>query len=529
MFWVYASNAERFEQSFRKIADCVKLAGRQDPQTNIFKLVYNWLHECKQNWLLVLDNLDDARFLVQGAGAKQRMKSMPLRECLPYCKHGSILVTIRNKEAALKLVEQRDIIAVNSMDQVNAVALFGMKLRAQCSSQDGRSDVAELAAVLEYMPLAIVQAAAYISQRSPRYSVARYLSEYRKSERKQTSLLNYDEGHLRRDWEAKNSIIVTWQISFEYIKHTRPSAADLLSLVSFFDRQGIPEALLRRREECNGGRKRQQLGKKEDTESGEESEGSQCSTNEDEVEDDIAAPCNFCFVSVETNGTAFEMHTLVQLAMRTWLKASDEFERWKQQFITNLYAEFPDGRFENWATCQTLFAHAKAAVAHQPEADSPRAEWAGLLYRAAWYAYTKGSISDAETLAVKSMRARKKVLGEEHEETLQIIGMVGLIYNQEGRWGDAEKLGVQVMEARKVKLGADHPDTLASMANLASTYRSQGRWDNAEKLEVQLMETFMTTLGADHPDTLTSIVNLVSTYMSQDRWDDAEELDLQVM
>jgi len=66
---------------------------------------------------------------------------------------------------------------------------------------------------------------------------------------KKTSLLNCDDGQLRRDGEAKNSIIITWQISFEYIHEIRPTAANLLSLMSFFDRQGIPEALLRSRDE----------------------------------------------------------------------------------------------------------------------------------------------------------------------------------------------------------------------------------------------------------------------------------------
>jgi hypothetical protein len=91
------------------------------------------------------------------------------------------------------------------MDEAEGLALFEKKL----GPQGNNSDAAKLTAALEYMPLAIVQAAAYILQRAPRCSVAKYLDEYRKSERKRTSLLNYDEGHLHRDWEAKNSIIVS--------------------------------------------------------------------------------------------------------------------------------------------------------------------------------------------------------------------------------------------------------------------------------------------------------------------------------
>ena len=52
------------------------------------------------------------------------------------------------------------------------------------------------------------------------------------------------------------------------------------------------------------------------------------------------------------------------------------------------------------------------------------------------------------------------------------------------------------METRKRVLGEEHPDTLTSMANLASTYRNQGRWKEAEELEVQVMETRKRVLGA---------------------------------
>jgi hypothetical protein len=533
VFWVHASNAARFEQSYRDIADRVKILGRRGPQANIFELVHNWLCDCKQRWLLVLDNVDDARFLLsgpascdgQGQTTNAQVIRKPLREYLPHCERGSILVTTRNEEAALMLVEQRDIVSIEPMDEAQALALFKKKLGAQGDN----SDVAELAAALEYMPLAIVQAAAYISQRAPRHSVAKYLEEFRKSERKRSSLLTHNNGQLRRDWEAKNSIVVTWQISFEYVQQTRPSAADLLSLMSFFDRQGIPEALLQRRALQRGVQISQKEPKHDVSESDEEDNASQSSAGDEQFEKDIVALRNFCFVSVETSGTSFEMHALVQLATRMWLEANSKLEQWKEQFISNLCAAFPTGEYENWVTCRALFAHARSAVGQPPEHESSLAEWATLLYRAAWYAQRMGNSTDAVTLATKSMRARKKVLGQEHQDTLSSMAMVGSAYRLGGRWADAEKLEVQVMETSKEKLAADHPSTLSSMANLASTYGNQGRWDAAEELFVQVMETRRKKLGADHPSTLTSMGNLASTYRNQGRWDAAEELEVQVM
>lgn len=165
-----------------------------------------------------------------------------LRSYIPYCQHGSVLVTSRSKGAAMALVEQANIIAIEPMEETDALRLFQKKLG---QSDDEDACTIELAAALEYMPLAIVQAAAYLVQRRPRYSTWKYLDEFRNSDKRKAKLLSLQGGELRRDVEAKNSILVTSQISFDYIRKTRPSAADLLSLMSFCDRQGIPETLLR--------------------------------------------------------------------------------------------------------------------------------------------------------------------------------------------------------------------------------------------------------------------------------------------
>ncbi|KDQ49043.1 hypothetical protein JAAARDRAFT_144019 [Jaapia argillacea MUCL 33604] len=73
--------------------------------------------------------------------------------------------------------------------------------------------------------------------------------------------------------------------------------------------------------------------------------------------------------------------------------------------------------------------------------------------------------------------------------------------NQE-RWNEAEGLQIAVMEARKRLLGEEHPDTLGSMGNLALTYKNQGRWKEAEGLEMAVMKARKRLLGEEHPDTL---------------------------
>jgi tetratricopeptide (TPR) repeat protein len=138
-------------------------------------------------------------------------------------------------------------------------------------------------------------------------------------------------------------------------------------------------------------------------------------------------------------------------------------------------------------------------------------------------------LNETNELNMQGMETRKRVLGEEHPDTLTSMANLASTYSNQGRWKEAEELEVQVIETRKRVLGQEHPDTLISMANLASTFLDQGRLKEAEKLEVQVMETMQRVLGQEHPDTLTSMGQLASTYRNQGRWKEAEKLEVQVM
>ncbi|KAJ9492707.1 hypothetical protein VN97_g479 [Penicillium thymicola] len=554
VFWVHGSNESRFEQSFRDIADQVKIPGRQDAQANIFKLVENWLRDGKiGRWVCILDNVDDDQLLSMKGPANASSK--PLLEYIPRSQNGSVIITSRNREVALKMVDHKGLVEVNPMERSEALELLQRKLGESQESESQESE--QLVDVLEFMPLAIVQAASYIRNRAPRCSVSQYLTDFQKSDREATKLLKKEAGHIYRDREAKNSILVTWQISFDYIRQTKPSAADLLSLMSFFDRQGIPENLVRHQPEANYGSRSapELLSDYSDriSESGlglDDSSGGEISDSDTspDFEDDVTTLRDYSFITISGNST-FMMHRLVQLTMRAWLKSHGQLDQWKDKFTSTLYAEFPTGEYENWERCRLLFPHVKSAMSQRPTSAELQRKWATLLYRGAWYAYKSGNIADTTKMASKSTEQRILLLGDEHEEVINSISMLATAFWFGGRWKEAEPLQVQVMETRKAKLGEDHPDTLTmqvmetrktklgedhpdtltSISNLALTFWNQGRLEEAELLGVQVMETRKAKLGEDHPDTLTSISNLALTFYDQGRWKEAELLQVQVM
>ena len=100
---------------------------------------------------------------------------------------------------------------------------------------------------------------------------------------------------------------------------------------------------------------------------------------------------------------------------------------------------------------------------------------------------------------------------------------LAVTYHQQGRHKEAQELEVWVLEIRKRILREEHPDTLMSMANLACTYSERGRHEEAKKLQVWVLEIRKRVLGEEHPNTLMSMANFVWTWKhlgrNTDTWD----------
>ena len=528
VFWIHANTAARIQEGFKAIADAAKVPGRNEPKADILQLVYRWLcNEENGRWYMIFDSADDLDVFCD---AKVTASGQALSTYLPQSQNGSILITTRYKKVAWKLAgDNRSIIEVGAMTQTDALSLLEKKLGVQPATDAAT----ELVAELDWMPLAISQAAAYIQQMESRSSVQKYLEKFRKSERWKSSLLQHEVEDLRRDGEVSNSILKTWHISFDHIRSKRPSAADLLSLMSFFDRQGIPEWLLKPPEK--GDRQEGSNNNNDHAESSDEgSESDESDTSADVAfemafDKDILTLRNYSLViTTNEDGDVFEMHRLVQLSTRTWLKASGLLERFKRLYIARMQA-FPEPDYSNWKTCQQLFPHVETAANNRPTDEESCLKWASILHYGGWYAETQGRYDVASEILKKAMAARERILGSEHELTMSSAVVKWMVLDGRGLHKEAEVLAMQVLEARTKVLGVEHPDTLTSMNNLASTYRNQGRWDEAEKLDTQVLEMMKRVLDIDHPHTLTSMNNLASTYRNQGRWDEAEKLDTQVL
>ena len=89
--------------------------------------------------------------------------------------------------------------------------------------------------MLRHLPLAIVQAGAYISILD--ISLASFFRAFASESMR-------DETVLNTRLNGSDAVYTTWEISFQSIKVKSPQAAELLLLCSFLSSENIPEEML---------------------------------------------------------------------------------------------------------------------------------------------------------------------------------------------------------------------------------------------------------------------------------------------
>jgi tetratricopeptide (TPR) repeat protein len=480
--------------------------GRNDPNVDVLKLVSDWLaDESNGEWAMVLDNVDHSEIFGPSGNDSDTSPRAGLNAYLPQSSNGSILVTSRNKDVAYRLVGAYSLITeIRPMNEGEGRQLLRNKL-GDVSKED---DTGEFLDALGHLPIAISQAAAYISRRA-HMTMAGYLKELRMNSEKKRSLLDWDAGDLRRDESASNSVVAILQMSLNRIQQERPSAAELLSLMSFFNPQSIPEAALRRYLKGIGN-----------------SEGMDDELRRFEVDLDVLRA--YSLVTATAGTDMCEMHVLVQYCTRLWLSSLGQAKRWQSAFVDLMTREFPMPTYGNWALCQQLLPHVEHLVANEPDDPAMMKAWAQLLHDAATYMQMKGSYDEAHKIAIKALVARERVLGREQESTLESVNLLARILQDQARLAEAEEYDQRILSARRRLLGDGHELTLQSMANFGTVLQDQGRYDEAEKLYRQALEGRRKKLGDMHLDTAQSMNCLAMVLQAKARYGEGQRVHRQM-
>ncbi|KAF7537222.1 hypothetical protein G7054_g3866 [Neopestalotiopsis clavispora] len=478
VFWVPAITVATFENAYREIGRLLGTTGIEDDRADVKGMVKTALERTAGRWLLVVDNIDNVELLISDG----------LQKFFPFHQKGSILFTTRNHEVAVRLgASARSTRKIEEMTEAEALELLqsGLTPRQYYDTQ-ATSDLLQR---LVYLPLAIKQASAYMAIRG--VTTATYLRYCLESDEKQIELLNADFEDRWRYSRDTNPITTTWLISFLHLEQTYPLAVDYLQFICFLAEKDIPVSFL---------------------------PGGETNAAKDEA---IGILEGYAFISFRERREAFDIHRLVRLVTRNWVK--QEWDIYCTKAIQQLNEVYPEPKHENRQTWIGYMPHAQEALRYSQQCTDKKAE-ASLFFTTASSHEELGKYKEAEGMYRRSLELHTLMCGPTHQDTLASMNNLANVLDDLGKYEEAEEMGREVLELKKSVLGSDHPYTLTSMNNLAGVLKSLGRYKEAEELHRETLELRISILGPEHPRTLTSMDSLAQVLDDLERFDEAGEM-----
>ncbi|UKZ75629.1 hypothetical protein TrVFT333_003317 [Trichoderma virens FT-333] len=492
IFWVNAATVARFEESLNYIASKCGISTSDGAKSDAALLLKDWLEvQHVGPWLMVIDNVDDEDAFFHG---KMTVGKTP-SECIPNCQNGSLLFTTRSRDVVFDGANPTPSVSIHELGKSEGLDL----VRKQLRNNEPENLIFELLEELEYIPLAIAQAIAFMVKKQ--MTVQEYLEQYRKSDTVKSKLLIHD-GYSQPE-NTLESVSKTWKLSFESIRDSNRKAADLLCLINFFQHHGIPAILLH---------------------------------NGDEVGEDFhfqeAAELLKAFSFIDESDSVFSTHRLVQLATRWWLEEEkpQEVDKWAFEALKSIASQFPEPssqpKPEYFKIGEMLLPHAEWILQYQFKTTTKDSEIirARLLASSGRYIHWNGNYDEARLRFQRSFEINFVYLGEKHVDTLTSMGLLGWTISV----FDQDLLGLpilqKVVEFRREVLGEDDPRTIDSLSDLATAIALTGDYEESERMQREALARSERVLGLKNSDTMNCMSHLANVLDEQGKPEEAAKL-----
>jgi hypothetical protein len=472
VLWVHADNETTFAQDYKAIARKLGLPNNLDGE-DLLAAVRDQI-EALPRCLLVLDNADNLALFGFGIDREatdistgSASAELSLYDYIPRCATGAVLWTSCDERIIGTLTGAQKGVQVGRMTVEEATELLE-HTRNKPISDDEAEEAAKLLKELQWLPLAISQAGAYLRRTST--PISGYLSRLVEGKERWKVLKITQPDQYRRPG-VPNSILETWTISIERIQQENEMAYRIMHTIVYLYTQNIPFEIVTAAAAF-----------------GTATSDGEPSNEKDDVIDAVTRLREFSFLKLrKTKDTtqSYEMHKLVEEATRYGLSAGNfctdgasrrrassipeserHFSRAALQIVAGL---FPERRREAWPQCERYLAHAVRA-AEWAELCSEEVEAANLLTRVSDYLYDRGRWREKEPVDTRAYGLRRAMLGDKYPATIRSIAELAATYYAQGRYDEAEKISVEMLALRRDVLGDKHPDTIGSIASLAATY-----------------------------------------------------------
>ncbi|KAI0405286.1 P-loop containing nucleoside triphosphate hydrolase protein [Xylaria palmicola] len=540
VFWVHADSSASFTQDYHSIARKLSL-GSDLAGKSLLQAVRDKL-ETNPNWVLVLDEADDLKLfgLDQQEQSGSSDPTLNLNAFIPKIStaagNGTVLWTSRDRQIAGSLVLPQQAIEVVKMTSEEASKLLAT-FRGKETEESETTSAGQLLDELDYLPLAISQAATYM--RRTGMLAGEYLAKIQKDTRVRWKMMSNAQYNQYRRHQELNSVLKTWDISVEYLRGENELIYDVLHTLAFVDNQNIPFELVREAvrlpsrcdnvdEECDAG---------EEYDTDEELDTNEDSTDEHDIGEIITRLCEFSFLSIRPSPsggreTSYDMHKLVQEAARYRLQKDKSDTKNQAYFakmafwITNHLFPIPDP--DTWKQCERYLTHAQQAWVWAEHYHGELAV-ANLLMRVSRYFAVKWRGREGEAVVKKALGFRREMLGDRHPSTLEATYSLSTMYAIQGMLVEAENTLLRANQISKEVLAPDNPVTLHEINAIAYFFKFYGRPKTAEEMLRHVLESKQNVLDREHPAILLCMSSLAENLAAQGKGEEAESLHRQVL
>jgi tetratricopeptide (TPR) repeat protein len=422
-----------------------------------------WLQAHGQ-WLLVLDNLNEPAHATQ---------------LLAQLRGGHIIITTRRDTDWAQ--HGASPVRLDVLDPGSAAAILTQ--RTGYTSPLDQAAAATIAAELGYLPLALNQAAAYITQ--TRIALTAYLTKLRADPARV---------HAAAVPGAQDTIARLWDITLGHLTTHHPHALQLLRILACYAPDNIPRVLAH------------------DPAPG---------TDADE---ELAQLASYSLITLTPE--TITIHRLLQAVLQAHASRDGGPEprgtalKWMNQAMPAGDQMDPGA----WPLLRDLVPHAEALTNLYSPATQPR-ELARLHNRVAKFHQSQGDYQRALNPRQSALSIAETTLGSGHLTTAVYLGNLAVTYRALGRPGDALPLDQRALAITEAALGPDHPTTALRLGSLAVAYGALGRPGDALPLEQRALAITEAALGPDHRRTALRLGNLATAYSDLGRPGDALPLD----
>ncbi|KIM32147.1 hypothetical protein M408DRAFT_214514 [Serendipita vermifera MAFF 305830] len=519
ILFVDASSTESLEKSLISRIRSIDRQLRPENAEEAIELLTNPMGNLSHSWFLIMDNADNT--------------DMDLRDYIPPCDHGQILITSRNSALGDLFPEGHVILDVMSNDEaVEALlsAALGPKESADAErprmnatksisrTKGDYSCATQIVKELGYLPLAVIQAACYIKKQKCLHEYPNLLKNSR------SRVLRWPASVQRDKLKYAHSTYAAFDTTLGALSSR---TLQFLGIISFFHFSNFPKPLVGVAASYKFGYQPFELIDRT-------SEYQTCinllfqifcpSGHWDPMELDalLEELQNYSLVSLVPvdNVVTLRFHPLLHSWANDRLSESDR-ELFRAAAIRLLVCgtnrdddylrTYLSAHMDRFSILSEQFhVNDKAALtAHLNE------NWNYETVLIVW----KGIYAEVEA-----------VYGEKDVRTTRATLQLADAFSDVGDWDTMEKMEKEVIEMRKDILGEHHLETIDAMSNLARTYKSKDkRYIEAVVLETEVLRVRREQLGPNHRRIVDALEELALTRLLEKKYSEAESLLMEAM